>query len=246
LRARGDVQAELGALVERYGLLERAADRLAALLALIAADPHAPTTVRDPSAIVADHLADSLVALDLPEVRAARAVLDLGSGAGFPGLPLAIAVPHARVALLETSGRKCLFITKAIEALTLPNAVAIHARAESWSDGFETCDLVAARAVGSLALVAEYAAPMLRIGGSVVAWRGRRDLQEEAAAEIAAGELGLEPREPLKVQPYPAARDRHLHVMMKVKTTPPRFPRRPGVAQKRPLGVRSASDRPRR
>jgi 16S rRNA (guanine527-N7)-methyltransferase len=210
----------------------------------VAADPEAPTTVRDRGAVLRDHLADSLVALELPEVRAATCVADLGSGAGFPGLPLAVALPSARVSCVESNGRKCAFISAAIEACGLRNAVAVHARAEDWPAGRDSCDLVTARALAPLAVVAEYASPLLTIGGSLVAWRGRRDSEDEAAGARAAGELGLEPVQIVRVEPYPGALHRHLHVLRKVTPTPERFPRRPGMARKRPLG--GASDRTRR
>lgn len=194
--------------------------------------------------ILRDHLADSLVALDLSEVRGARAIADLGAGAGFPGLPLAIALPAARVSCVESNGRKCAFISRAAEACGAANAMAVHARAEDWGAGLGACDLVTARALAPLAVVAEYAAPLLAMGGWLVAWRGRRDDADEAAGAKAAAELGLEPGPVIAVEPYPGALHRHLHVMRKVATTPERFPRRPGMARKRPLG--GASDRPRR
>ena len=214
------------------------------LLELVAGNPEAPTTVTERDGILRDHLADSLVALELPEVRAATAIADLGAGAGFPGLPLAIALPDARVSLVESNGRKTTFITSAIEACALGNAAAVHARAESWLQGQGSCDLVTARALAPLAVVAEYAAPLLVDGGSLVAWRGRRDPDDEAAGARAAAELGLEPRAVTRVEPYPGALHRHLHLMRKIAPTPDRFPRRPGMARKRPLG--GASDRVRR
>ena len=184
------------------------------------------------------------MALDLPEVRAATAIADLGAGAGFPGLPLAIALPAARVSCVESVGRKCAFISRAAEACGATNATAVHARAEEWTAGREACDLVTARALAPLAVVAEYAAPLLVVAGSLVAWRGRRDPDDEAAGARAAAELGMEPGPVVRVEPYPGALHRHLHVIRKVASTPDRFPRRPGMARKRPLG--GASDRPRR
>lgn len=234
----------LRTLTERYGLSDGQRDQLDALLERVAGDPEAPTTVTDRAGILRDHLADSLVALELPEVRDASAIADLGAGAGFPGLPLAIALPGARVSLVESNGRKCAFIAAAIEATSVTNAAAVHARAESLPDGLEASDLVTARALAPLAVVAEYAAPLLAAGGSLVAWRGRRDPEDEAAAARAAAELGLEPGTVTRVEPYPGALHRHLHVMRKVAPTPNRFPRRPGMARKRPLG--GASDRQRR
>jgi 16S rRNA (guanine527-N7)-methyltransferase len=214
------------------------------LLDRVAGDPEAPTTVTDRDAILRDHLADSLVALGLPEVRAATTIADLGSGAGFPGLPLAIALPAARVSCVESNGRKCTFITAAIEACGLGNAAAVHTRAEEWADGLDACEIVTARALAPLAVVAEYAAPLLTMGGSLVAWRGRRDAEDEDAGARAAAELGLEPVRVDRVEPYPGALHRHLHVLRKVAPTPERFPRRPGIARKRPLG--RASDRAQR
>jgi 16S rRNA (guanine527-N7)-methyltransferase len=122
--------------------------------------------------------------------------------------------------------------------------VAVHARAEEWADGLGACDLVTARALAPLAVVAEYAAPLLTVGGTLVAWRGRRDPDDEAVGARAAVELGLEPGTVIRVEPYPGALHRHLHVLRKVAPTPDRFPRRPGMARKRPLG--GASDRVRR
>ena len=231
-------------LAGRYALTQDQARHLEALLDCVAGDPEAPTTVTNREAILRDHLADSLVALDLPEVRDARAIADLGSGAGFPGLPLAVALPAARVSCVESVGRKCAFIARAAEACGAANATAVHARAEEWAAGREACDLVTARALAPLAVVAEYAAPLLALGGSLVAWRGRRDSDDEATADRAAAELGLEPGPVIRVEPYPGALHRHLHVMRKTAPTPDRFPRRPGMARKRPLG--GASDRPQR
>jgi 16S rRNA (guanine527-N7)-methyltransferase len=224
------------ALLQRYGLPAAAGRQFEVLVDCVASDPAAPTSVTDPAGIARDHLADSLVALELPEVRAARAVADLGSGAGFPGLALAIALPGARVRLVESNGRKCAFITRTAETCGVGNAEVVHARAEEWAAGLGSCDLVTARAVAPLAVVAEYAAPLLRDGGTLLAWRGRRDPDDEVSAVAAAAALGLDPAEPLQVQPYPEALHRHLHAMVKARATPERFPRRPGVARKRPLG----------
>jgi len=90
--------------------------------------------------------------------------------------------------------------------------------------------------VAPLAVLAEYASPLLREGGVLVAWKGARDGAEEAAATKAAGGLGLRVRGVVRAEPFAGARDRHLHVLMKVAPTPEGFPRRPGVARKRPLG----------
>ena len=230
-------------LVKRFGLDDLAAARLDRLVGLISADPHAPTTVRDPQRVIDDHLADSLVALSLPCVAGATAIADIGAGAGLPGLPLAIALQGAQVTLVEGNGRKCEYIEGTARALGLENVSIVHARAESWPEGIGRHDLVTARALAPLDVVAEYAAPLLRIGGSLVAWRGKRDFGAEAAAARAAKVLGLEVSEPIQVHPYSHAENRYLHVMSKTAETPDLFPRRPGMARKRPLGVDPGRDR---
>ena len=237
-----DGDARLAQLAERYSLPERAESALRTLVSLLATDPAAPTGVRGERTVLDDHLADSLVALELDEVRSAREVADIGSGAGLPGLVLAAALPEASVWLIESSGRKCAYLERARIACGLDNAYVTHVRAELWTDGFGRCDLVTARALAPLPVVAEYAAPLLMIGGASVAWRGSRDPEQEAAAAKAAAELGLEPQRILKVQPYADVRNRHLHLMLKVRETPERFPRRPGVASRRPLGTRAGSN----
>jgi 16S rRNA (guanine527-N7)-methyltransferase len=234
-------------LASRYELPGVAAAQLETLVSVVAVDARAPTTVRDPERIVDDHLADSLVALELDAVRRATAVADLGSGAGFPGLPLAIAMPASRVRLVESNGRKCEFIARAIDACRLDNADVVHARAEAWPEGIASSDLVTARALARPDVIAEYAAPLLRRGGSLVIWRGQRDRDAEVAAERAAAQLGLHVQEPIGVTPYAGTEGRYLHVMSKVRETPSRFPRRPGVARKRPLGrIAASSDRAQR
>ena len=233
------VQRGLDELVRRYSLPGGAGKALEALLELLAADPTAPTAVREPLKALHDHLADALVSLELEAVRAAETVADLGSGAGAPGLPLAIAKPTARFALVESNGRKCEFIKRAAATCGLRNVEVINGRVEAWRDGTGRFELVTARALAPLAVVAEYAAPLLSRGGSLIAWRGMRDPATEAAATVAARALGLRVGEVKAVRPYAGARWRHLHVLTKEKPTPASFPRRPGMARKRPLGERA-------
>jgi 16S rRNA (guanine527-N7)-methyltransferase len=226
----------LDRLQRRYGLPDAATEGLSAFAALLAFDPLAPTTVTAPAAVRDDHIADALVALQLPEVSTARVIADIGAGAGVPGIPLAVTVPAATVNLIEGNGKKREFMRRAVAALGLDNAVIPDARAEIWHEGLGSCDVVTARALASLDVVAEYAAPLLRLGGILVAWRGRRDAEAEAAAARAAAILGLELQDPIRVEPYAGVDHRYLHVLRKVADTPERFPRRDGVARKRPLG----------
>jgi 16S rRNA (guanine527-N7)-methyltransferase len=230
-----EVSARLARLAARYGLPAGAEGRLAALLDLVAAEHAAITAVRDPAEGVDVHVADSLVALDVPRVRAARRIADLGSGGGFPGLALAIALPDARVAAVESVGRKCRFLAGAAADLGLANVEVINARAEAWEEGLGAHDLVAARALAPLPVLVEYAAPLLAPDGALVAWKGRLEPDEEADGRAAAAALGMSEPEALPVQPFPNAHDRYLYLSSKVSPTPPRYPRRPGMARKRPI-----------
>lgn len=225
-------------LVKRYAVAAESASALERLLEILESEPHPPSAITDRDRAIAIHVADSLVATELEQVRAARSIADVGAGAGFPGLPLAVALPGAQVWLVESNTRKCAFLSRTVAEMGIENAAVVHARAEEWEDGREACDLVVARALAALPVVIEYAAPLLQVGGTLVAWKGRRDPEEEAAGAVAANQLGLEPVEVRPVQPFPAARHRHLHVFCKREPTPPGFPRRPGMAAKRPLGAR--------
>ena len=215
---------------------DRQLNQLDALLHGLAKDEHAPTTVRDARLAVDVHLADSLTALELGAVRAAGTIADLGAGAGFPGLVLAVAVPGAEVSLVESQARKCAFIERLRAVAEIENARVICTRAEEWSEGLGVHDAVIARALAPAPVVLEYAAPLLERGGVLVDWRGRRDSAQEAEVAGAAEQLGMRLLEIRRTEPYEGVRDHHLHVYEKVAETPSRFPRRAGVARKRPLG----------
>lgn len=231
-------RARLSELVERHYLDTGQHQQLEALLVLLAGDEHAPTSARDPDLAVDIHIADSLSLLELDLPSGIEHVVDVGSGAGFPGLPVAIARPSWRVGLLESLTRKCAFIERATQIANVGNARTIRSRAEECT-GLEEQDLVLVRALASQPVVLEYAAPLLRIGGMLVDWRGRRERSEEAAGAEAAETIGLELREIRAVRPFDDALHRHLHIYTKVCETPTRFPRRPGMALKRPLGAGS-------
>jgi 16S rRNA (guanine527-N7)-methyltransferase len=213
------------------------------LLEALAAEPDPHTSVSEPERARDVHVADSLRGLEVPDLARAKRIADVGAGAGFPGLVLAIALPGTRVDLIESAGRKAAVIDRLIQAAKVSNARSVVARAEEWGrlpaplgGGREAYDAVTARAVASLAVLVEYAAPLLRASGVFVAWKGARDADEEKLGKRAADEVGLAPDDVRRVVPFSGARDRHLHVYRKVAPTPERFPRRPGMAAKRPLG----------
>lgn len=237
---RAGARARVGELVALYGLRPSQSAQLDAILRALADDAHAPSTVRDPALAVDVHLADSLVALDVEAVRAAKRLVDIGSGAGFPGLPLAVALAPSGVVLIEASRRKCGFLRHAIRAAGIANAEVEASRVEEWAAGAGSCDVALARALGPVPTVLEYAAPLLRVGGMLVDWRAGRDGD---AGGGAASELGLTPAGVREVHPFKGCDGRYLHLYLKVRDTPKRFPRRPGMAAKRPLAALPAPSR---
>jgi 16S rRNA (guanine527-N7)-methyltransferase len=184
------------------------------------------------------HVADSLTGLEVPELREARKIADIGSGAGFPGLALAVALPQAQVDLIESIGRKCDFMRRAIEVSGIANARVINARSEELAagEGLEAYDAATARAVGRLSTLAELTSPLLKDGGILVAWKGKRDADEEQQLDRAADQLAMRPERILAVGARAGSEHRHLHVIQKLGTTPADLPRRSGMAKKRPRG----------
>jgi 16S rRNA (guanine527-N7)-methyltransferase len=234
-----EVRARLEALAAEHQLPPSAVTQLATILALVAAEPTSITTIRDPVRAVDAHVADSLAGLAPAPMRSARAIADLGSGGGFPGLVLAAALPEAQVALVESVAKKCAFLSRAARAAGLQNVAVVNARAEAWDGGRAAHDVVTARALAPLNVVLEYAAPLLAVGGSVVAWKGRRDPAEELDGAAAAERLGLSAPAVVAVPPRPGAEERHLYVSSKVMETPAGYPRRAGMARKRPIRASS-------
>jgi 16S rRNA (guanine527-N7)-methyltransferase len=226
-------------LLRRFELPDDAVPPLGLLLDSLA-EPTAPTSVHDPSRGVDIHIADSLAGLEVPELRAASRIADLGSGAGLPGLVLAAVLPSAHVALIESANRKCGFLRRAAAAMGLANVDVVCARAEEWHDGLGGSDVVCARAVAALPVLCEYAAPLLREGGVLVAWKGAVDRSEAADAEAAAARLGLVVAPARAVTPFAQSERRTLHVLRKVAPTPPGYPRRAGMATKRPLSAKTS------
>jgi 16S rRNA (guanine527-N7)-methyltransferase len=218
---------------------------LRSVLALLAEDRRAPSSITEPERAWRVHVADSLSGLEVEALRTAARIADLGAGAGFPGLALAAALPAADVRLVESIGRKCEFMRRAIERSGLANARVICARAEAWAEstpprgGREAHEAVTARAVGRLSTVAELASPLLVEGGVLVAWKGRRRPDEELELARAAPRLAMDPVEVIRAGPYAGSANRHLHVIRKSGPTPEALPRRSGMAKKRPYGARS-------
>ncbi len=200
------------------------------------------TTITDPAEVATRHFLDSLaVALAIP--LSARAgtlrLLDVGAGAGFPGLPLALAFPHWNVTLLEATGKKVRFLDAVIRELGQLNVRAVQGRAEEVARdaGYRgRLDVVTARAVAALPTLLEYCAPFARVGGRVIAPK-----KGELAAEVAAGSraatlLGARLLDLVQVTIPPLVDGRVLLVALQEKPCPSQYPRAAGAPAKRPLG----------
>lgn len=194
------------------------------------------TAVTSPKGIVDIHFKDSLFLLSLPELKKAENIVDIGSGAGFPGLPLAIANPFLKITFIESNMRKSEFIANTVSSLELDNCTVLNERAEiaGKSDLRESFDIAFARAVGPLPTILEYSLPLLKIGGSAIFQRGAREDNDEEQAN-AAILLGGRLNRILPVKPFSEAKNLHIWIFDKTGATPAKYPRKPGIPKKRPL-----------
>ncbi len=193
------------------------------------------TSITDPEQVTVKHFVDSLSAV--PLICSATALVDIDSGAGFPGIPLKIALPSLHVTLLEATRKKVDFLKHMIATLSLRDASAIQSRAEDAGRDpvrREQYDVAVARAVADLAVLSEYALPLVRMGGIFVAYKGVDVEAEVQNAGRALKLLGGRVRETVPVH-LPGLEPRHLIVIEKVGRTPPAYPRRAGLAVQKPL-----------
>jgi 16S rRNA (guanine527-N7)-methyltransferase len=206
------------------------------------------TAIREPAAVALEHVLDSLSALPLLRQMGARAILDIGSGGGFPGLPLALAMPAERTLLVESVGKKATFLGATLDALGVRPRFAVAAtRAETLARDPHHRDrwpVVTVRAVAALPELVELALPLLTSGGSLIAWKRsmvvdgdappvrRLDLELASAARAAWALGGREPTVvPVTV---PGLEDHVLVVVTKTGTTPAGYPRDPALRKRAP------------
>jgi 16S rRNA (guanine527-N7)-methyltransferase len=238
-------RAALERVAATHGLDGEQTDALSAYVDLLLGWRRANVTgLTDPVAVVDTLIGDSLALLSVPQLREreTEAWLDLGAGAGIPGVPLAVALPAATVTLLDAVAKKCAFLEAAIASAGLSGrARVVCARSEHYASagapGRDAHAVVLARAVSGLPVLVELAAPLLADGGVLLASKTRRTLEEEGEAAAAAAErcgLAPEPPVPLSASPLDEA---VCVVFRKREPTADWLPRREGVAARRPLGV---------
>lgn len=197
------------------------------------------TAVRDPEEFLVKHILDSLTCLDLPEFKAAKTVVDIGTGAGFPGVPLAIACPEKQFLLVDSLAKKLRVIGELTGELQIANVQTLHARAEEAGRNpaiRDQYDICVSRAVASLDVLAEWCLPLVRTGGYFLAYKGEKAEEELALAEASIQALCGEVCRMEEVRPLGEDADHHaLIVIRKTRETPKRFPRKAGEARRNPI-----------
>jgi 16S rRNA (guanine527-N7)-methyltransferase len=196
---------------------------------------------RDFGEILRGHVLDSLSCLLVAPLREANKVADIGSGGGLPGIPLAMMLPETEITLFESTGKKTTFLRYVSDELGLINVRVVNARVEeaareeAYRGAYDVCT---ARALARLSVIAEYSLPLLRIGGYVVAMKGREDRDEWDEGGRAAAVLGGRVCDEIQVSHGPGVeqKDRRLLLLEKVEETPRVYPRRTGVPVRDPLG----------
>jgi 16S rRNA (guanine527-N7)-methyltransferase len=194
--------------------------------------PHEATRLRE------RHIDDALALAAVRSPLAGERWVDLGSGAGLPGLPLAVAFPATHFTLVDAQRRRVDWVASTAVALRVTNVEAVHARLEDFgrSAGRERFDVATARALGPLPVVAELGVPVLRVGGTLLVPRGTPSDEEMEQLARAGGILGAEVREVIPNPSSPIDQVGSVVIMAKIAATSPRFPRRSGVPARSPLG----------
>ena len=196
------------------------------------------TAIRDSESIRTKHFLDSFSCVLAWKASPPSQLIDVGTGAGFPGIPLKILYPNLKLTLVESVGKKAMFCQHIVRVLGLEQVEVIQARAEDLGQNpehREKHDWAVARAVANLHVLSEYLIPLVRLGGAVLAQKGESGPAEAQSAEEAMKILGGKLKQLIPVHLPSVAEDRYLVVMEKVAATPPKYPRKPGIPMKMPL-----------
>jgi 16S rRNA (guanine527-N7)-methyltransferase len=195
------------------------------------------TAIRDAESIRTKHFLDSFSCVLAWKSSPPDQLIDVGTGAGFPGIPLKILYPNLKLTLVESVGKKAMFCQHIVDVLGLEHVDVIHARAEDLGHDAqhrETYDWAVARAVANLNVLSEYLLPLVKIGGAMLAQKGESGPAEAQSAEEAMEFLGGKLKQLIPVHLPSVAEDRYLVVVEKAAATPPKYPRKPGIPMKQP------------
>ncbi len=240
MKSLGLLEAQAAAWGVR--LEEEQLDRLLKYARLLASYDMANVIgTRDLDRVILEHVLDSLSCFLQAPLAEARRIADVGSGGGLPGIPISIVRRDIPITLIESTGKKARFLRHAAIQLALENVKVANARVEDMGRTHEhrgTYEVVTSRAVARLPVVAEYCVPLLVVGGQAVAMKGRLEPEEMEQGDGAVGVLGAKIAgvKPAAMLPEVVDKERHLVIIQKVEETPGRYPRKPGIVVKRPLG----------
>jgi 16S rRNA (guanine527-N7)-methyltransferase len=196
------------------------------------------TAIRDAESIRVKHFLDSLSCVLAWKINPPKRIIDVGTGAGFPGIPLKIIYPNMHLTLVESVGKKVAFCRHMVNVLALEDVNIVHARAEDLGqkpEHREAYDWAIARAVANLNVLSEYLLPLVKVGGIALAQKGESGPAEAQSAETAMKLLGGKLKQLIPVNLPGVADDRYLILIDKAAATPPKYPRKPGIATKTPL-----------
>lgn len=196
------------------------------------------TAITDPEEVVVKHFIDSVVLVPYLNKYSSLSVLDVGTGAGFPGIPLKIVLPEINVVLLDSLNKRVLFLENVIKELDLRDISAVHGRAEDFGKqpGYrEAFDIVTSRAVAKLSVLSELCMPFVKVGGKFVSYKGAKAEEEIKEAKNAVNILGGVVSDLTEIS-LPGMEDKRALVFIeKKKATPEKYPRKAGTPEKKPL-----------
>lgn len=196
------------------------------------------TAITEYDEVMKKHFVDSVSLIKAYDVTKDVTVIDVGTGAGFPGLALKIAYPNLKVTLLDSLNKRIQFLDAVIEKLGLSDVETIHGRAEDFAKAGklrETYDLCVSRAVANLSTLSEYCLPFVKVGGQFISYKSEKITEEMTAAENAIRILGGKVLKQVEFQLPESDIYRNLFVIEKVKETPKKYPRKAGLPSKEPL-----------
>ena len=194
------------------------------------------TAITDPEEIILKHFIDSITILK--DIEDGSKVVDVGTGAGFPGIPLSIMNPTLKITLVDSLNKRLIFLQEVVNKLGLKNIEIVHARAEEFGQNKkyrETFDIATSRAVANLSTLSEYLIPLVKVGGKVISMKAAEAQEEINEAKKAIEVLGGEIEKIDEFNLPQRDRGRTVVIIKKEKQTPGKYPRKPGTPSKEPI-----------